>query len=121
LKDDGHRIAAYIAKTVPTTVGLKVAAMLTGMKSGFAAAINELVPIEQSIQGICNDDDKVPTIRYPYYLNFGRELWARKNAGIDGPGLVGFAIPLAAKYVSLGYDTVVITKIALDVFGIVIP
>jgi hypothetical protein len=119
MKDDARRIGAYIAKTTPTTVGLKVAAQLVGMKSGFASAMAELVPLEIQIQTILNDET-VPTIKYPFYLNFGREMWRKKNAGIDGGPLTAEAEVLEVKYKGQGLTGAVLARIALDCFNVVI-
>ena len=90
MKNDAERIASYLAKTVPATLGLKIAAMLGGMQSGFSSAVGPLVAMEVAIQGLCNSA-AVPTIQYPFYLNFGREIWKLEHKGIDGPGLLASA------------------------------
>lgn len=121
MRTDAQRKDKYVAKTTPTTVGLKVASVLGDMKSGFSAAISDLYPIETKIQGILNSAGTVPTLRYPFYLNFGRELWKRDWAGIDGPALVAMAVVLTAKYVDYGLVEAHLIKIALDCFGITVP
>lgn len=119
MKTDAERIASYLAKTVPATLSLKVAAVLGGMQSGFASVMNDLVPIEIATQGVLNDA-AVPTIQYPFYLNFAREIWARQHAGIDGPGLIASAQSLHDKYVSYGLTTGVLVDIADQVFTITV-
>lgn len=121
MKDDTQRIASYTAKTVATTVGLKVAAVLPGMKSSFATKCATFVTKEIAIVAVLNADGTVPTIQYPFYLNFGRELWGMHERGIVGPGLTNMAISLEVKYASYGMTAVLLKKIALDVFTIVIP
>jgi len=119
MKTDAQRIASYLAKTVPATLSLKIASVLGGMQSGFAAATNDLVPMEQAVQGVCNDA-AVPTIQYPFYLNFGREIWSGKMQGIDGPGLIAVAQSLHDKYVTYGLATAVLVDIADQVFTITV-
>jgi len=114
------RSAKYNAKYDPTTVGLKVAARLPGMKSGFQAAIEALVPIEQQIQGILNDAEGVPIIQYPFYLSFGREIWGRTRRGIAGPTLDEVTQIMADKWVTWGLDCSILATIALNVFGITV-
>jgi len=120
-KNDAQRIAAYIAKTAPTTVGLKVASMLSQMKSGFGSGITDFVADEMACQAFCNGEGDIPTIQYPFYLNFCREIRARKYAGIDGPGLLFFAKALLVKYVSYGLDGASLKALALAVYSIVLP
>lgn len=117
MKDDAQRIASYLAKTVPTTVSLKVAGRLPGMRSGFGPAITDMVAKEIQIQGICNANT-VPVIQYPFYLNFGREIAKRRRAGIDGPSLTDFCEVLSVKYQAYGLLKANLTQIAIDVFAI---
>lgn len=119
MKSDAERIASYLAKTVPATVSLKVAAVLAGMNTGFDSAVNSLVPVETQIQALLNDAD-VPTIQYPFYLNFGRELWAKIRKGIDGPTLAAVGQSLHDKYVGYGMETAILVDIADQVFNITV-
>jgi hypothetical protein len=119
VKSDAERIASYLAKTVPTTVSLKIASVLTGMKSGFASAANSSVSMETQVQAILNDADE-PTIQYPFYLNFGREIWKEIRVGIDGATLASVAQSLHDKYVAYGLKTAVLADIADAVFNITV-
>jgi hypothetical protein len=114
------RAKKYTAKYVAGTVGLKIAARLPGMKTGYSAAVQSLVPIEIAIQGILNALS-VQTTSYPFYINFGREMWSKQWKGIEGGALVAAATTTAAKYVSYGLTKSTLQKIALDCFSIIIP
>ena len=120
LSSEEIRQAKYDLKYDPTTVGLKVAAQLPGMKTGFSAAIISLVQAEQQIQGILNDDGGVSIIQYPFYLNFGREVWKKVGIGIAGPALTSESQLIADKYIAYGLDCTILAKIALDVFTVVV-
>lgn len=117
MRTDAQRIAAYISKTTPTTVGLKVAAQLAGMKTGFTAMANSLAPIEQQVQGILNGLT-VPIVRYAGYYNWTREVWAAQTRGLDGPSLVDRCEVIKVKYIANGYADSTLKKIAADVFNI---
>lgn len=119
MKTDAERIASYLAKTVPATLSLKIASVLGGMHSGFSGAMHDLVAMEILVQGVCNDA-AVPTIQYPFYMNFGREIYSKKIKGIDGPGLIAVAQSLHDKYVTYGLSTVVLVDIADIVFTITV-
>lgn len=121
MRSSTDRIDKYERKTVATTTGLKIASGLSIMKSEFSSAVQSLAPIEQQIQGILNGEAAVPTCQYPFYLCFGRELWALNRRGIDGAAAVLRAITIQAKWVDMGLDDTITTKIALDIFNIVIP
>jgi len=119
MRTEVDRIGAYDAKTAATTVGLKVAAQLSGMKSNFAAAITSLVPIMQQVQGILNAA-AVPTIRYPFYYAYAREIWAAENRGINGDALVLMAQSLHDKWEANGLATATLITIADSVFSITV-
>jgi len=110
---------AYAAKTAPTTVGLKIASRLGGMKTGFMAAITLSVPKMQAIQGILNSLT-VPTIQYPFYLNFGREIWAMISRGVDGKSLEAQGQMLHDKYEAYGLTSANLIQIADTVFNITV-
>ena len=119
MKTDLQRDDSYIAKTVAATVSLKVASRLATMKTGFSTAMLSLVPIEIAIQAVLNDAD-VPTIDYPFYLNFGREIWKLQNKGIDGTTLASSAQSLHNKYESYGFATATLADIADQIFHITV-
>jgi len=119
VKNAADRQDAYGVKTAPTTVGLKVAARLAGMKTGFEAAINELVPIEQQVQALLNAAT-VPTIHYPFYYAFAREIWTMDNAGISGDSLAAQAQSLHDKWEARGLATARLVEIADTVFNITV-
>jgi len=122
VKDDSVRIESYNAHTVATTVGLKVASMLSTMKTGFADQCASFVAKEIAIQGVLNAVvGGIPTIQYPFYLNFGRELWALSRKGIAGPSALMQGVSLEEKYEDYGLAAVTLKKIALDVFTMIIP
>jgi hypothetical protein len=120
MRTSTDRIEKYTANYVATTVGLKVASQLAIMKSNFAANIAGLVAVELQIQGILGGAG-VMSISYPFYLNFGRELWALQHRGQSGAGLKADAVVRETKYVAYGCDDGILKTIALDVFGITIP
>jgi len=117
-RTDAQRIAAYIAKTTPTTVGLKVAAQLTGMKSSYAAIANELQPIESQVTAICAQDNVV-SARWGQYLSFAREVWRRSKISGD-PALTTDAQLIFNKWKAYGATDSVMIHIALDVFGLTV-
>jgi len=120
MRTDQQRQDKYAAKTVSSTVSLKVASMLASMKTGFASQANSFVAKEIAVQGALNLIGTVPTLQYPAYLNFGREIWGLTRRGITGPALTFMTQSLATKYESYGCVKANIQSIATDVFNIVI-
>lgn len=119
MRNDAERIAKYLAKVVPATVSLKIAGVLDGMRSNFGPAAESIVDMETQVQAILNDD-KVPTIQYPFYLSFGREIWKLIRNGIDGNTLDGMAQSFHDKYVDYGLATATLVRIADEVFNLVV-
>jgi len=119
MRTEAERIDQFNAKTAATTVGLKVAARLTGMKSGFEAAINSIVPIMQQVQGLLNAAG-VATIRYPYYYAYAREIWTLENGGVNGAALTAQAQSLHDKWEANGLATARLIEIADSVFNITV-
>lgn len=120
MKTGAQRAARYLAKTEPGTVSLKVASMLPGMKTRFASATSDLVAMETAVQGLLNHA-ALPTIQYPFYLNFGRELFKRVWEGINGPALALLAQSLSSSYKNRGLIEPTLQKIAFLSFGLWIP
>lgn len=119
MRTEAERTDQYAAKTAATTVGLKVAARLTGMKSGFAAAINAIVPIMQQVQGLLNAAN-IPTIRYPFYYAYAREIWHKEAEGINGASLTAAVQSLHDKWEANGLATATLVEIADTVFSITV-
>jgi hypothetical protein len=121
VKTDAERSARYDAKTNAAVVGLVVAAVLPDARTNFAdpAGMSDLVSKEQQIQGILNAAGE-PTIEYPFYLAFGRELWALNRKGIAGPALKNAAQGVRDKWNYKGFlNAGILDKIALDVFNVI--
>ena len=119
MRTETDRINQYDAKTAAPTVGLKIAAQLSGMKTNFGAAITAIVPIMQQVQGILNAA-AIPTIRYPYYYAFAREIWAAEAKGINGDTLTLMAQSLHDKWEANGLATATLVTIADSVFSITV-
>jgi len=124
VKSDAERSAKYDAKTVAATQAMIVAAVLPDMRTNFAdpAGMSDLVTKEQQIQGLLNHIGApgIPTIHYPFYLSFGRELWALQRRGFAGPALTAAAQGVRDKWNYKGFLVAArLDEISLSVFNIV--
>ena len=117
MRTDAQRIASYDTKSNPTTVAPVVTAQLPDMKSGFASKVQSLATFEQTAQASMNAAG-IPTIQYPFYLNFGRELWALAARGVSGTTLKNMAQSLKEKYVLYGLAEPNLIQWAADWFQI---
>jgi hypothetical protein len=120
VRTDADRTEKYTAKYVATTVGLKIASRLAGMKTGYAGGITQLVAYELQTQGILNSSGVMGMSRAGYY-NFVREIAGKEFRGSAGAALKADAAILETKYVAYGFDDGILKDCALDIFGITIP
>jgi hypothetical protein len=79
-----------------------------------------LAGMEQQVKQVC-DGAGVPTIQYPFYLCFGRELWALSRRDISGESLALEAATLIAKWVARGLQQPLLESIRTDVFNVAAP
>lgn len=120
MRTDADRSEKYTAKYVATTVGLKIASRLTGMKTSYAAASAFFTAYEIATQAILNGSGVAGVSRGGYY-NFTREIAGKEYRGSAGAGLLADAVIIHTKWVAFGFDSDILKNIALDVFGITIP
>jgi len=76
--------------------------------------------MELQAKQVC-DAAGVPTIQYPFYLCFGREMWALSRKEISGESLAQEAATLIAKWVARGLTQAVLQAIRTDVFNVAAP
>jgi len=117
MRTDKQRIAKYNAKTDPVIVRRKIAAMLPIMKANYAAYVDEIVPVEEAVRAVL-DQEKVQVIQVLYFA-FARQLWKYKKR-YSGATLVLMAQSRKDQWLGRGLDDRVLRRLALDVFGIVL-
>jgi len=115
------RSDVYAAKTNPATVAIIVAATLPAQRRNFAdpRGMSSLLSLEQQAQGFLNaTTPAIPTILYPSYLSFCRQLWSLRRNGISGHGLRLASSGLRALWSTRNLSTTVLTTLADDLFSI---
>ena len=102
----------------------RVNAILTEKRPKMLQNVSSAVPLiaamELQVKQVC-DGKGVPTIQYPFYLCFGREMWALIRKDISGESLAKEAATLIAKWVARGLTQSVLQAIRTDVFNVVAP
>ncbi len=103
---------------------VRIAAMLTAKRAKMLEHINAVTPLlaamELQVRQTC-DASGVPTIQYPFYLCFGREVWALTRREISGESLAQAVAVLVAKWVARGLVQAVLQAIRSDVFNVGAP
>jgi hypothetical protein len=115
-----QRIDNYTRKVTPSRTAGIITKRVGDMKNNFGVTANELVSMESQVRQVCNGAG-VPTIQIPFYLCFGRELWALKRRGIAGETLAIEAAVLIVKWTAQGLTGAVLQAIRTDVFNVAVP
>lgn len=118
--DPNKRIEVWTTKTVPARTKAIVVTRLPSMRDNFTTKQNEILNMESQVRQVVNGAG-VPTIQYPFYLCFGREMWALQKKGISGESLAIEAAVLIAKWVARGLTSAVLQGIRTDVFNVAAP
>lgn len=108
VKFDTERVKAILDEMRPT--------MLERVNSVFT----NIVAMETQVKQVL-DTEGVPTINYPGYLAYGRELWRLTRKEISGTSMQLEALVLLNKWVARGLTQSVLEAIRLQVFNVSAP
>ncbi len=102
----------------------RVTAILTEkrpvMLQNMGAVLPLIAAMELQVKQVC-DGAGVPTITYPFYLCFGREMWSLLRKEMSGESMAMEAATLIAKWVARGLTQSVLQAIRTDVFNVSAP
>ena len=102
----------------------RVNAILTEKRPTMLQNMSAVVPLmtamELQVKQTC-DAAGVTTIQYPFYLCFGREMWALTRKDISGESMALEAATLVAKWVSRGLTQSALQAIRSQVFNVPAP
>ena len=120
MTDPTKRIARWNAKYDTT----RIKATLDELRPAMLAAVTAVFPLitamELQVKQTC-DASGVPTIQYPFYLNFGREIWALTRKEVSGESLAQEVAVLLAKWTARGLTQAVLQAIRSEVFNVGAP
>ena len=118
--DPTRRIAKWNAKFDTERIKATLDVMRPAMLANVTAVFPMITAMELQVKQVC-DGAGVPTIQYPFYLCFGREIWALTRKDISGESLALEAATLIAKWVARGLTQAVLQAIRTDVFNVAAP
>jgi hypothetical protein len=118
--DPTKRIAKWNAKFDTERIKGALDAMRPNMLQNVAAVFPLIAAMELQVKQVC-DGIGVPTIQYPFYLCFGREMWKLSRKEISGESLAQEAAVLITKWVARGLTQSVLQAIRTDVFNVSAP
>lgn len=120
MPDPSARIENWINKTKPERTVGDVTSMLGDMTANAKATFATILQMEQQVRQTLNGSG-VPTIQYPYYLNFGRQVWSKQRKGMAGESLAQEVAILVAYWVAQGLTQSVLQAIRTQVFNVTAP
>ena len=118
--DPTRRIAKWNAKFNTERIKATLDDMRPAMLANVTAVFPLITAMELQVKQVC-DSAGVATIQYPFYLNFGRELWALSRKDISGESLALEAAVLVTKWTARGLTQPVLQAIRTDVFNVAAP
>jgi len=120
MMDPTRRIAKWNVKYNTERIKATLDEMRPTMLQNVTAVFPMITAMELQVKQVC-DGSGVPTIQYPFYLNFGREIWALTRKEVSGESLAKEAATLIAKWVARGLTQSVLQAIRSDVFNVGAP
>ena len=120
MTDPTRRIAKWNAKFNTERIKATLDDMRPAMLANVTAVFPMLTAMELQVKQTC-DASGVPTIQYPFYLNFGREIWALTRKEVSGESLAIEAAVLIAKWAARGLTAPVLQAIRSEVFNVPAP
>jgi hypothetical protein len=121
MSDPTKRIAKWDTKFDTTRIKAVLDAMRPQMLSHVQAQFVSLSSMEGQVKQML-DAEGVKVIQYPFYLDFGRELWHMTHEReMSGEAAAVEAAVLAQKWVGRGLTLSVLELIRTQVFNISAP
>ena len=108
--------AAFDTATIKTKLDKKRPKMLEHVSS----VQPMLAAMELQVKQVC-DGAGVSVIQLPFYLCFGREMWALTRRDISGETMAIEAAVLITKWTARGLTAAVLQGIRTDVFNVSAP
>jgi hypothetical protein len=120
MTDPSKRIARWNAKYNTERIKATLDELRPAMLANVTAVFPLLTAMELQVKQTC-DASGVPTIQYPFYLCFGREIWALTRKEVSGESLAIEAAVLIAKWTARGLTAPVLQAIRSEVFNVGAP
>jgi hypothetical protein len=119
--DPTKRIAKWDTKYDTTRIKATLDAMRPSMLAHVQSQFVSLASMESQVKQTC-DAAGVSVITYPFYLDFGRELWHMTHEReMSGESAAQEAAVLITKWTARGLTQAVLQAIRTDVFNVAAP
>ncbi len=118
--DPTKRIAKWDAKFDTTRIKATLDQMRPTMLANVSAVTPMITAMELQVKQVC-DGAGATVIQIPFYLCFGREMWALIRKDLSGEAMAKEAATLIAKWKTRGLVEAVLQGIRTDVFNVSAP
>jgi len=118
--DSAKRIARWNAKYNTERIKETLDALRPDMYTAVQAVFPLLSSMETQVKQVC-DIQGVSIKDYPFYLDFGREVWHLQRIEVSGNALAEEVAVLVAKWVGRGLTQAVLEAIRFGVFNVSAP
>jgi len=120
MPDPGKRIESWDTKFDTTRIKAVIDEKRPKMLEHVSAVFTSIALMETQVKQVL-DGAGVAFIMYPFYLNFGRELWSKGRKEMSGESLAMEAATLIAKWKARGLTEAVLQAVRTDVFNVAAP
>jgi hypothetical protein len=120
MSDPTKRIARWNAKFNTERIKATLDDLRPDMLQSVSGVFPQLADMESQVKQVL-DGLGLPTVQYPFYLAFGRELFRLGRQGVSGESVAIEAQVLLDKWVARGLVQSALEKVRKDVFNIVAP
>ena len=118
--DPSRRIAKWNAKYDTTRIKATLDEMRPDMYARVQAVYPLLTAMESQVKQVL-DLQGEQTINYPWYLDFGRQVWKLQRQEISGEALAVTVANLIAKWAGRGLSQTLLEIIRTGVFNVGAP
>ncbi|HDQ99040.1 MAG TPA: hypothetical protein ENN51_01955 [candidate division WOR-3 bacterium] len=115
-----QRIAKWNAKYDTGRIKATLDELRDRMYMNVQSVFPMLTSMEEQVRQTL-DADGVSVIQYPFYLSFGREVWARIRRGMSGNSLALEVATLVAKWTARGLSPSTLENVRFQVFNVSAP
>lgn len=119
MADVTKRMERWRLKTEPEEVCVRLKRLRTSMQNRQEHEQKLLVEIETKAKQVLDSAD-VPTVLYPFYLNFAREIYSRRRR-FSGPSLSREIGVLLEKWVARTLNRTVLERIRDEALSVPAP
>ncbi len=121
IRPPDRRITKWDFKVNPEIIKEHFANQKSLMRTYYQAAAEYFYDKEERTKAVLDNEGVLPSL-YPMYYHFAREVGKKiYYVGLGGRTLTDEVSIIKSKWIARGLDDAILTRILMDVFGILMP